>query len=87
MTESLTAEDLKRARQCLSCPVCRRTRRKGRGLCYWIVSKVEAGICPACAAFKKVFGREAHESIDPDEARARLDELAQSIRASGTDDA
>ena len=61
--DTITEEDRKKAKGCLNCPVCKRARDKQRGLAYWFVKKVEGGICPQCKAYKKVYGREAHEPI------------------------
>jgi len=62
---AITDEDRRRARQCLACPVCRYARRRQRGLIFWFVKTVEAGRCPACAAYEKVYGRKAHEPLPP----------------------
>ena len=62
-TDEVTEQDRKKAEQCLNCPVCRRARRKQKGLCFWFVKKLEAGVCPACKAYEKVYGRKAHEPI------------------------
>ncbi|MCC6356491.1 MAG: hypothetical protein IT577_21600 [Verrucomicrobiae bacterium] len=48
------------AKVCAQCPVCRTARARGRGLAYWLVSRVERGICPFCAAYERVTGRKAH---------------------------
>lgn len=61
--EVITDEDRKKAKQCLECPICSRARRKQKGLAYWFVKKIESGICPACKAYEKVYGRKAHESV------------------------
>ena len=45
---------------CANCPVCRTARKKGRGLAFWLVSRVERGACPFCAAYERVTGRKAH---------------------------
>ena len=57
----ITEKDRARARQCEECPLCRRARRKQRGLAFWFVKKIEGGICPMCKAYEKVHGRKAHE--------------------------
>lgn len=46
---------------CLNCPVCRRARRRQRGLAFWLVRKVEAKVCLFCRAHERVLGRKAHE--------------------------
>ena len=53
--------DLALARVCLGCPVCRRARRKQRGMAFLLTSKVESHLCPFCKAYKRVYGRMAHE--------------------------
>ena len=62
--EQVTDKDRQLAQKCLTCPVCKRARRKQRGLCFWFVKKLEARICPACKAYEKVYGRKAHEPVD-----------------------
>jgi len=59
--ETITDKDRKRAEKCVQCPVCRRARATQRGLCYWLVKKVEGRLCPYCRAYEKVYGRKAHE--------------------------
>jgi len=54
------------ARMCVHCPVCRRARRTQRGLAFWLVSKVERGVCPFGRAYERAFGRKPHE---PEQAR------------------
>lgn len=48
---------------CLHCPVCRRARRKQRGLAYWLVRKVEHKTCPFCRAYERAFNRPPHAQI------------------------
>ena len=62
-TEEITEKERKLAQQCMSCPVCKRARVKQKGLIFWFVKKLEAGICPACKAYEKVYGRKAHEPM------------------------
>jgi hypothetical protein len=62
-TEGITDDDRRKAKQCLECPLCKRARRKQKGLVFWFVKKVEPGFCPACKAYEKVYGRKAHEPI------------------------
>lgn len=57
----ITEEDRKRAQRCVECPVCRRARRKQEGVAFWFVKTIEGGVCPACQAYEKVYGRKAHE--------------------------
>lgn len=60
----ITDNDRQLAAQCASCPVCRRARNKQKGLAFWFVKNVEGGVCPACQAYEKVYGRKAHEPAD-----------------------
>jgi hypothetical protein len=62
-TESITEKERKLAQQCMSCPICKHARKKQRGLIFWFVKKLEAGVCPACKAYEKVYGRKAHEPV------------------------
>lgn len=59
----VTDKDRAWARKCLECPVCKRARRKQRGLAYWFVKKVEGALCPNCKAYERVYGRKAHEPL------------------------
>jgi hypothetical protein len=59
----ITDADRKLAAQCLACPVCRRARTNQKGLFFWFVKRLEGRICPACKAYKKVYGQKAHEPI------------------------
>ena len=54
---------------CLNCPVCRRARRRQRGLAFWLVKHVEARLCPFCRAYERVYGRPAHERHLPKDPR------------------
>ncbi len=45
------------------CPVCVKGREKGEGFLY-TVTKLEENICPACRAYKKVYGVPAHEKCE-----------------------
>ena len=49
------------AQVCVGCPVCRRARKKQAGAAYWLVRRVEGGVCPFCRAYERVYGRKAHE--------------------------
>lgn len=51
------------ARVCMNCPVCRRARRRQRGLAYQLVTGVEERVCPFCRAYERVFGRKAHAAV------------------------
>ena len=59
----ITEQDKKRARQCLECPVCKRARKKQKGIAFWFVKKLENKLCPDCKAYEKVYKRKAHEPI------------------------
>jgi len=61
----LTERERKMAEFCRdSCPVCRRARRKQKGLSFWFVTRTEEGICPCCQAHEKVYGKKAHERAE-----------------------
>jgi len=62
-SETITEKDQQLARSCLKCPVCAYARSRQKGLIFWFVKRVESGICPACKAYEKVYGRKAHEPI------------------------
>jgi len=66
-TITITKKDRTKARICMSCPICKRARKKQKGLAYWFVKNVEGGICPSCKAYEKVYGRKAHEPV-PEES-------------------
>ena len=57
----ITDKDRKLAKRCLTCPICKHARKKQKGIIYWLVKHLEGGICPACKAYEKVYGRKAHE--------------------------
>ncbi len=57
----ITDKDRKLAKLCLKCPVCKHARKKQKGIIYRLVKHLEGGICPACKAYEKVYGRKAHE--------------------------
>lgn len=67
---SITEKEQKLAKQCLGCPLCKRARQKQKGIIFWFVKKLESGICPACKAYEKVYGRKAHEPV-PDNAQPK----------------
>jgi hypothetical protein len=50
---------------CARCPVCRRARKKQRGLAYRFVEKAERAVCPFCRAFERVHGRKASSAAPP----------------------
>jgi hypothetical protein len=61
MERSASDKDRKLAQVCVHCPVCTRARRKQRGVAFWLVKRVEVGLCPFCKAYERVYGRKAHE--------------------------
>lgn len=58
----ITEDDLKLARQCERCPICRRARAKQKGLAYFFVRHVEKGACRPCQAYARVHGCKAWEN-------------------------
>lgn len=46
---------------CEWCPLCRNARRRGKGIAYEIVHRLEKDICPFCRAYERVYGRPACE--------------------------
>lgn len=64
MTDTtITDKERQLAEQCKNCPVCKRARRKQRGIAFWFVKNIEGGFCPACQSYEKVYGRKAHEAL------------------------
>ncbi|HDS29868.1 MAG TPA: hypothetical protein ENN67_02365 [Firmicutes bacterium] len=61
--KEITEKDRELAKQCLECKVCNTARKNQRGFAFWFVKWLEGGICPACKAHEKVYGRKAHEPI------------------------
>jgi hypothetical protein len=59
--KEITEKDRQLAEQCLKCPVCNHARATQRGFAFWFVKTIEGGMCPACKAYEKVYGRKAHE--------------------------
>jgi hypothetical protein len=57
----ITDKDREMAKQCMECPVCAHARRTQRGIIFWLVKKVEGGVCPYCKAYERVYGKKAHE--------------------------
>jgi len=57
----MTDRDRKLAQMCVNCTVCRKARTAQRGFLFWFVKTLEGGVCPACKAYEKVYGRKAHE--------------------------
>ncbi|MFP4057349.1 MAG: hypothetical protein ACLF0G_10815 [Candidatus Brocadiia bacterium] len=63
--------DRKLALKCLDCGVCNIARRKQKGIIFWLVKKIEGSLCPACKAYERVLGRQAHLPLS-DEEKAEL---------------
>jgi hypothetical protein len=61
-----SALDLKLAKVCLNCPVCRRARKDSRSAAHWLVGKIESKLCPFCRAYERVYGRKAHVGNETD---------------------
>jgi len=59
----ITAKDRELALQCINCAICKRARNKQRGLIFLAVKYLERGVCPACQAYEKVYGKKAHEPM------------------------
>jgi len=59
----ITDTDRKKAKFCVSCPVCRHARKKQEGAAFWFVKKIEGDLCPFCKAYERVYGRKAHQPI------------------------
>lgn len=57
----ITEKDREMAQKCVECTLCDKARENQRGFIFWFVKFVEGGICPACKAYEKVYGRKAHE--------------------------
>jgi hypothetical protein len=60
---TMTENDKQMAQKCLECPVCKKARRDQQGLAFWFVKKIEAGTCPYCKAYERVYGKKAHEPL------------------------
>ena len=65
----ITDKDRARAQQCVTCPVCKRARRKQGGLLYHLVRLVEGKVCPYCRAYERVYGRKAHERVPEEDGQ------------------
>lgn len=61
--QAITDKDRALAKKCMGCPVCKHARVTQRGFAFWFVKTIEGGICPACKAYEKVYGRKAHEPL------------------------
>jgi hypothetical protein len=59
----ITDRDRELAKKCMNCKICNRARSKQRGFAFLFVKNVEGSVCPACKAYKKVYGRKPHEPM------------------------
>ena len=59
----ITTKDRELAEQCVQCSICNTARDKQKGLAFFFVKFLEGGICPACKAYEKVYGKKAHEPV------------------------
>ncbi len=62
-SKSITDKDRARAQKCMECLACVHARKKQKGLIFLFVKLIENKICPYCMAYKRVYGRKAHEMI------------------------
>jgi hypothetical protein len=63
MSQPVTDKDRKNAEVCArKCTVCKSARMKQKGFPFFIV-KIEESFCPYCRAYKKVYGKKAHEPL------------------------
>ncbi len=60
--QTITEKDKQMAKQCLTCPVCKRARKKQKGAFFWFVKNIEDKFCPYCQAYERVYGKKAHEA-------------------------
>lgn len=51
------------AKVCVNCPVCRRARKRQRGMAYGLVKGVEGRVCPFGRAYARVYERRPHEPV------------------------
>jgi len=61
--DNITEKDKEMAKRCVECPLCRRARKKQKGIAFWFVKTIEGSLCPYCKAYERVYGRKAHEPI------------------------
>ena len=59
----ISDRDRRMAQQCVDCGLCKRARRKQKGMAFWLVKRVAGTICPYCKAYERVYGRKAHEPM------------------------
>jgi hypothetical protein len=55
--------DLRLAKVCQSCPMCRHARKTQTGAAFWVVQKVEGSVCPFCRAYERVYGRKSYQPM------------------------
>jgi len=60
---AISEKDRLMAQQCLTCPMCKRARKKQKGFFFWFVKTVEGDYCPMCKAYERVYGKKPHEKI------------------------
>jgi hypothetical protein len=60
-TKPASSLDKMMAQVCALCLICRRARKKQRGVAFKMVQAVEVHLCPFCKAYERVHGRKAHE--------------------------
>ncbi len=60
---TVTERDRKMAKVCMFCTVCKHARKKQRGMAYQFVKSIEAGLCPFCKAYERIYGKKAHEPL------------------------
>lgn len=60
--KNISEKDRQMAQRCVECPVCKRARKKQKGLAYLFVKNIEGGLCPFCMAYERVYGKKAHEA-------------------------
>lgn len=61
--DNITEKDKEMAKRCVECPLCRRARKKQKGIAFWFVKTIEGSLCPYCKAYERVYRRKAHEPI------------------------
>lgn len=59
--KNISEKDKKLAQGCIDCPICKRARKKQRGIAYWFVKVVENKFCPNCQAYERVYNKKAHQ--------------------------
>ncbi len=79
---TFTEKERAMAKKCLECPVCRRARKKQRGVIFRFVKWIEGRFCPYCRAYEKVYGKKAHEPMEEEpenseEPKDSVDEHAE----------